>query len=407
MVKTVFSPKTGDIIKIPASKSEVHRLLICAALSDKITRIHCDGLNDDIEATVQCLNSLGAEITFSDGIFTVKPINDIPEKPVLYPRESGSTLRFLLPLTALFGKDTVFVTEGRLADRPLSPLKEELENADVNITVDSNKIRVSGKCIKTAFSIAGGVSSQFISGLIFMLTKTGGEIVITGKTESRPYIEMTIDTLRRFGCKVSFNDNIITVPETAPLISPDEVKAGGDWSNAAFFLSAGIIGKEKITVSGLNEDSVQGDRKIIDILRAFGGKIESDKNGISAYPSALRGISIDVSDIPDLVPVLSVVAANADGKTEIKRCKRLRFKESDRIEAVCNMIKNLGGKITAKEDDIIIEGSPLRGGEVDSVNDHRIAMSAAVASFSTDGSVVVNGAEAVKKSYPAFWDEIR
>ncbi len=407
MIKTLFSPKTSGIIKIPASKSEVHRLLICAALSDKETKVYCDGLNDDIEASVSCLNSLGAEISFSDGMFTVKPIRDIPEKPVLHPKESGSTLRFLLPLTSLFGKDAVFVTEGRLGDRPLSPLKEELEEAGVTITKEENRIRVSGRCEKTAFSIAGNVSSQFISGLIFMLTKTGGEIEITGKAESRPYIEMTLDALKTFGCDISFTKNIITVPKTAPLSSPEEVRAGGDWSNAAFFLSAGVIGKEKITLTGLKTDSVQGDKRIIAVLRDFGADIEINKNGITASPSPLRGITIDAEDIPDLVPVLSVVAANAEGKTEIKNCGRLRLKESDRIEAVYNMIKNLGGKIAVANESIIIEGSPLTGGEIDSVNDHRIAMSGAVASFCTESPVTIKGAEAVKKSYPVFWDEIR
>lgn len=407
MVKTVFSPKTKDIIKIPASKSEVHRLLICAALSDKVTKVHCDGLNDDIEATVNCLNSLGAEISFADGIFTVKPVKDVPESPVLRCKESGSTLRFLLPVVSLFGKNAVFVTEGRLGDRPLSPLKEELLRAGAVITKDGNKIKVTGKCTETAFSIAGNVSSQFISGLIFMLTKTGGKIEITGKAESRPYIEMTIDAVKKFGCDVSFCGNIITVPKTAPLISPAEIKAGADWSNAAFFLSTGVTGKEKITLTGLETDSTQGDKRIIQVLRDFGADIEINENGITANPSSLRGIVIDAEDIPDLVPVLSVVAANARGKTEIKNCGRLRLKESDRIEAVYNMIKNLGGKITVCDDSIIIEGSPLKGGEVDSVNDHRIAMSAAVASFSADGTVTVKGAEAVKKSYPTFWDEIR
>ena len=407
MIKILCAPKLKETIRIPASKSEVHRLLICAALSDKITKVHCDGLNDDIEATVSCLNSLGAEISFSEGIFTVIPIRDIPENPVLNPGESGSTLRFLLPLASLYGKDTVFATKGRLGDRPLSPLKEELEAAGVIITKTDNEIKVSGKCTKNRFSIAGNVSSQFISGLIFMLTKTGGEIEITGKTESLPYIEMTIDALKSFGCEISFSGNIITVPKTAPLISPAEIKAGGDWSNAAFFLSAGVIGKEKITLTGLKTDSVQGDKRIIQVLRDFGADIEINENGITAYPSSLRGITIDAGDIPDLVPVLSVVAANAKGKTEIKNCGRLRLKESDRIEAVYNMIKNLGGKITVRDDSIIIESSPLTGGEADSFNDHRIAMSAAVAAFSTDATVKINGAEAVKKSYPAFWDEIR
>ena len=407
MIKTVFNPQTADIIKIPPSKSEVHRLLICAALSDRETEIFCESLNEDIEATVSCLNSLGADISFSEGVFSVKPIVNVPEKPVLHCRESGSTLRFLLPLTAHLGKSSSFITEGRLGDRPLSPLKEALEEAGIIFTKNGNEIKVSGKCESTEFSIAGNVSSQFISGLIFMLTKTGGEIEITGEAASRPYIEMTIDALRLFGCDVSFRESIITVPKTCPLLSPGTAEAGGDWSNAAFFLSAGVIGKRKITLSGLKDHSRQGDRKIIEILREFGGEIKVSEKSVTAFPSLLHGINIDSRDIPDLVPVLSVVAANAEGTTVIKNCSRLRLKESDRIEAVYNMIKNLGGKIRVENDSIIIEGSALRGGSVDAVNDHRIAMSGAVAAFASDGAVTINGAEAVKKSYPTFWDEIR
>ncbi len=407
MIKTLFNPVTDGIIKIPASKSEVHRLLICAALSDKATKIFCDGTNEDIEATAECLRALGAEIIYNDKAFTVEPIRAVPENPVLSCNESGSTLRFLLPLASFFGKDTVFVTKGRLGDRPLSPLKEELEAAGVKITKENGEIRLSGSCSRTSFSIEGNVSSQFTSGLIFLLTKTGGGIEITGTPESRPYIEMTIDALRQFGCSISFSGNRISVAKTAPLISPEEAAAGGDWSNSAFFLSAGLIGKKAITLTGLYADSVQGDKKIVDILREFGGRIEIGEKGITAYPSSLRGITLDARDIPDLVPVLSVVAANAEGTTEIKSCGRLRLKESDRIEAVYNMIKNLGGKIRVENDSIIIEGSALRGGSVDAVNDHRIAMSAATAAFCTEGAVTVNGAEAVKKSYPSFWDEIR
>ncbi len=407
MIKTVFSPKTAETIKIPPSKSEVHRLLICAALADKETTIHCDGTNDDIEATVSCLNSLGADISFDNGIFTVNPVKDAPASPKLFCRESGSTLRFLLPITAFYGNNSVFVTEGRLGDRPLSPLKEALEEKGADFIKNGNAITVAGKCTGEFFSIAGNVSSQFISGLLFMLTKTGGEIEITGTIESRPYIEMTLDALRLFGCDAEFNGNIIKVPEVNPLISPGNAAAGGDWSGAAFFLTAGIIGKEEITLEGLKLNSLQGDSRIADILRKFGGSIISDGDTITAKPSSLHAVNIDAKDIPDLVPVLCVAAANARGTTVIKNCSRLRLKESDRIEAVYNMIKNLGGKITVENDDIIIEGSPLTGGEVDAVNDHRIAMSGAVAAFGADAPVTIKGAEAVKKSYPAFWDEIR
>lgn len=407
MIKTLRSPKTSGNIKAIASKSEVHRLLIAAALSDKKTEIICEKTNADITATAECLKALGADITYTDGIFTVTPIKEVPENPVLPCNESGSTLRFLLPLVCFFGKGGIFEAKGRLSSRPLSPLKEELERCGAEIITEGSFIKISGRITETDFTIPGNVSSQFISGLLFMLTKTGGSITVTGNTESLPYIEMTIDALKLFGGKISFSDGKITVEKTSPLISPDKVKSGGDWSNAAFFITAGVIGKEKITVSGLDMNSRQGDKKITDILKSFGARIECTEDSVTAYPSELSAFSFDASDIPDLVPVLSVAAANAKGVTRITGCKRLRIKESDRIEAVKKLITDLGGKIDTENDDIIITGSPLSGGVTASENDHRIAMSAAVAAFSCDGEVTIEGAEAVNKSYPSFWDEIR
>ncbi len=407
MIKKILNPKTSGTIKAIASKSEVHRLLIAAALADKKTLIVCENTNADIDATADCLRALGAEISYCDGIFTVKPIKNTPENPVLPCNESGSTLRFLLPLVCFLGKGTVFKTEGRLSSRPLSPLKEELEKAGAKIEAVGKNITVSGKTEGKEFTISGNVSSQFISGLLFMLTKTGGIITVTGTIESRPYIEMTVDALKSFGCDIDFSGNKISVPKTCPLISPEKAESFGDWSNAAFFITAGVIGKEIITVTGLDINSRQGDKKIIEILRRFGARIETDGNSVTAYPSELSAYSFSASDIPDLVPVLAVAAANAKGITRISGCSRLRIKESDRIEAVKEMITALGGKISTENDDIIIEGFPLSGGTTDSKNDHRIAMSSAVAAFSCENEITVTGAEAVNKSYPSFWDEIR
>ncbi len=407
MNKTLKSPATKGKIKAISSKSEVHRLLIAAALSDKSTKIKCENINEDISATVSCLQSLGAQISYENNIFTVMPISNIPEKPELFCNESGSTLRFLLPLTAFYGKDCTFITKGRLACRPLSPLKEELEKAGCTFETEDKKIKITGKCTENIFTLPGNISSQFISGLLFMLTKTGGKIIITETIESRPYIEMTIDILKRFGCIIEFTDNEITIEKNSPLTSPENADSTGDWSNAAFFIAAGVIGKEKITVTGLDINSKQGDKKIVDILRSFGAKIDIKENEVTSYPSQLHSFSFDASDIPDLVPVLSVVATNSEGTTKISGCSRLRIKESDRIETTVKMITALGGKISADNDCIVIDGHPLSGGIVNSENDHRIAMSAAVAAFGTKNEITIENAQAVNKSYPSFWDEIR
>lgn len=407
MIKVLKNPETNSTIKAIASKSEVHRLLICSALSDKKTSVLCEELNEDIIATVDCLTALGAEITYKDKTFSVTPVRELASSPVLPCNESGSTLRFLLPLVCASGKGGTFDTRGRLSRRPLTPLKEELEKSGAVINTADNLISVSGKCSSAGFTLPGNVSSQFISGLMFMLSGTGGTINVTGNIESRPYIEMTAYALKKFGCEVHFSDNVITVEKTCPLISPVKITSSGDWSNAAFFITLGVIGKKAITVTSLDPSSKQGDKEIVNILKAAGAKIEVGENCVTAYPSELSGTLIDAKNVPDLVPVLSVAAANARGTTRIYNCSRLRIKESDRIEAVKEMIDALGGKIYVENDDIIIEGSPLTGGTVNSKNDHRIAMSAAIAAFTTKNEVTIIDAEAVNKSYPTFWDEIR
>lgn len=407
MIKTLKNPTAKGVIKAIASKSEVHRYLLCAALADKKTDILCEELNEDIIATVSCLNALGAEITYKNNYFSVLPIKQVKEEPLLPCNESGSTLRFLLPTVSSFGKNAVFEAKGRLGSRPLSPLKEELQRTGAQIISENGRITVSGKCTGTAFSIPGNVSSQFISGLMFMLTKTGGKIKITESIESLPYIEMTIKALRDFGCDVSFSDNTVNVPKTNPLLSPQNITSSGDWSNAAFFITLGIIGASPVKVTGLDIKSAQGDKAVIDVLKSLGGDIRINGNEVTAYPSVLTACDIDAKNIPDLVPVLSVAATKAEGTTRIYNCSRLRIKESDRIEAVRKMISALGGKIHIEDDDIIIKGSPLTGGTVDSCNDHRIAMSAAVAAFISEDTVTINGAEAVNKSYPTFWEEIK
>ena len=233
-----------------------------------------------------------------------------------------------------------------------------------------------------------------------MLSVSGGEIEITGKTESAPYIDMTVNALKSFGCPVEKTENGYKITKTNPLRSPEKITAKGDWSNAAFFITAGVVGKKSITVTGLEPDSAQGDKAIIDELKKLGAKIACNGNSVTAFPSTLNAADIDASQIPDLVPILSVAAAYAEGTTRIYGAGRLRIKESDRLQTVCDMLTALGGKVTITSDGLEITGSSLSGGEFSSCNDHRIAMSGAVAATLCDKAVTINGSEAVKKSYP-------
>ena len=364
----------GMITVIP-SKSQAHRLLICAAFADRPTQITCSDTNQDIEATVGCLRALGADIQRTDSGYTVFPAQNIPQSAVLDCKESGSTLRFMLPIAGALGVDAIFQTAGRLAKRPLSPLWEEMERMGCKLSRPTeNTIRCQGKLQNGEYSIDGSVSSQFITGLMFAhMLMNNCTLTITGKLESKPYIALTKDALSLF-------------PERH---SPGYVAVEGDWSNGAFWLAANALGSE-LSIQGLAADSLQGDRAIVEILQ----QLEAGKPTIS------------VADIPDLVPILSVVAAAKHGAvfTDIQR---LRLKESDRVASVISMIESLGGSASATEDTLTISPCGLRGGVVDSYNDHRIAMSAAIAATVCTGPVTIVGAEAVNKSYPSFWAEYR
>ncbi len=374
----------GDLTVIP-SKSQAHRLLICAAFSDKPTLLQCAETNRDIEATADCLTALGAKILRTDSGYTVFPVKAVPEQAELHCRESGSTLRFLLPVAGALGVDALFTMEGRLPQRPLSPLWEEMERMGCTLTrPTSDTIRCTGKLRSGAYRIDGGISSQYITGLLLALSLlgSGSQLEITGKAESRPYIEMTKAAISLFGGDPDH-------PGEKRFHSPGAVSVEGDWSNGAFFLAANGLGS-CLNLHGLDPDSPQGDRAVLGILPLL-------------HSGAPR---VSAADIPDLVPILSVAAASNHGAvfTDIRR---LRMKESDRVASVMAMLKSLGGRAEADDNTLTVFPSGFTGGVVDSFNDHRIAMSAAIAATVCTGPVTVLGAECVSKSYPGFWEEYR
>lgn len=407
---TVHPSKSSGKIRAIASKSAAHRLLICAAFADKPTSIRCEQINEDIIATVECLCALGANITRNGVCYEVTPIKDINKNAILPCNESGSTLRFLVPICAALDGNFTFQMRGRLPSRPLSPLKEVLEAHGISISKSTEStLTINGALLGDEFEIAGNVSSQFITGLLFALSILNKKSVlkITTKIESEPYIDITLDALSTFGIDIIKKDNSFILSGNSHLIAPQALNVEGDWSNAAFPLALGIIGKEPITVENLLPNSKQGDKKIVDILRAFGGKIEECNNSYIAYPSRLCGIEIDASNIPDLVPILATVASVASGTTVISGAARLRLKESDRLLSVSTVLSSIGAEIYQTDDGLIIKGKEsLLGGSVDSFGDHRIAMSAAVAASACKNSVTIQGAQAVNKSYPDFWRDL-
>ncbi|MBQ8849919.1 MAG: 3-phosphoshikimate 1-carboxyvinyltransferase [Clostridia bacterium] len=411
-MKVLITPsQTGGRISAIASKSAAHRALICAAFADKDTRILCHELNEDIEATVRCLSALGANIERDAPYYLVKPVKNIVKGATLDCGESGSTMRFLVPVACLLGADASFLMSGRLPNRPLSPLREELERCGITFSeAGSNPLVCRGKVTENEFAIRGDVSSQFISGLLFALAVSGraGKLRIIGKLESAPYVDITADMLRRFGVDVSTTEDGYEIKKNGGLVSPFDLAVEGDWSNAAFPLALGAIGKRPVSVSGLDENSRQGDKGILDVLRSMGARVESDGGCVTVYPSALGGARVDSSQIPDLVPIIATVASVAEGETVIYNAGRLRIKESDRLLAVSTVLRGIGANVTETEDGLRIVGVPaLSGGEVSSFGDHRIVMSAAVASVRCRNTLTIDGAEAVAKSYPKFFEDMR
>ncbi len=399
-------------LKAISSKSAAHRVLICAAFANGATRIRCDKTNKDIEATAKCLCSLGADIRYEAPYFYVKPIERPISGAMLECGESGSTLRFLLPIIPAIGVDASFELEGRLPQRPLSPLYEELLAHGVKISPQgSNPLTVSGQLSGEPYRIRGDVSSQFISGLLFAMTfgKKGGRLIIEGKTESAPYVDMTADALSAFGAVPQKTEDGYIIEPNSTLVAPEYVEVEGDWSNAAFPLCMGAMGDGKITVTGLSASSRQGDKAIIELLGRFGADIDIKDGAYTVRGGRrLKAIDIDASQIPDLVPVLATVASVCDGTTKIYGASRLRLKESDRLMAVTSMLTALGADVTETDDGLIIKGvKRLSGGTTDSFNDHRIAMSAAVASVACEGAVTVKSADCVAKSYPDFWRDVK
>lgn len=410
MTVTVNTDALSGVIPAIPSKSYAHRMMICAAFSEEPSRIFCTSGSEDILATIRCLNAMGASITYEDGVIEVIPVNRtaLPSSASMDCGESGSTLRFLLPVACALGIDGEFVMHGRLSQRPLSPLYEELiRHGAVLAQQGTQPFLISGRLTDPDFSIAANVSSQFISGLLFALPLMGGGTIrMTGEIQSGSYLDITVECMRLAGIDVTLQGDTYHVQGTYRM--PAESTVQGDWSNAAFWLCAGAIGPQAVTVTGLNLHSAQGDRKILDVLERFGAGVQKTEDSVTVSPEKLSGIALDASDIPDLVPVISAVACRAAGETRIEHAERLRIKESDRIQSVCALLNAFGADYTEKPDGMIIRGGkPLHGATVSSCNDHRIAMTAAVMSLLTDSAITIEQAESVNKSYPSFYQDYR
>lgn len=427
MKLTKCSAVRGSVTAVD-SKSDAHRALICAALCDGKTEIKVRALNDDIVATAECLKALGAKVERAGDKYTV--VGRASGGGTLWCGESGSTARFLLPVCSALGKTATLSGGGKLPQRPMLPLTEEMRHNGCTVSSDFLPTTVSGKLCGGRYVLAGNVSSQFISGLLMALplTDMACEIMLSSPLQSELYADMTVKTLARFGVKwqklsvdesegfcggyrlsgVTDYSNFCTA--SCGKTSYDTYKTDGkytvegDWSGAAFFAVAAALAGD-IEMLSLDLHSLQPDKAIIDVIEAAGAIVEKNSGSIRIGQGQIRAIKTDVSQFPDIFPILAVLACGAKGESLLYNAGRLRIKESDRIETTAAMIRALGGSVEVGQDYLKIFGNgKLSGGTVDGAGDHRIVMSAAIASLICENEVEILGHEAVNKSYPEFFN---
>ena len=404
-------PRTGRVT-VPASKSYAHRYFIAAALGRAPVTIHCRGVCEDIRATIASLQALGAGIReTAPEVYEVTPLSAPPKGPCVLPcAESGATLRFLLPLVGALGINAVFHREGRLPQRPLEPLLTELARHGVATAADGCDLYCWGQLRSGNYVLPGDVSSQFVSALLLALPLLPGDstLTLTSPPESAPYIAMTQEVLAAAGISLRRVGHSYLISGGQRYQLSAELTVEGDWSSAAFFLCAGALSREGITVEGLSLSTRQGDSAILPLLRQMGAEVDISPGCVTVRKGRLRAADIDARPIPDLIPPLSILAATAEGESHIQNARRLRYKESDRLRGIASLLASLGGCVSLLEDGLTIRGvSPLRGGTVDPMGDHRLAMSAALAALAADAPVTVRGADCAGKSYPTFWADFQ
>ncbi len=412
---TINPTRLSGKVKVPPSKSFAHRAVISAFLSGKECTVKNLSPSEDILATLSCITSLGAKVEQNEdnSTATISRIEGrLPKKVCLDCRESGSTLRFFIPIALCFCENVEFSGAGRLMKRPLKPYFDIFDRLGIAYKKEPGRLMITGRLTPGEFYLDGSISSQFLTGLLFALPLLDGDsrIIIEGGLSSKGYIDITLDVLKKYGIKIENQDYSTFIVKGNQKYKQRNYTVEGDFSQAAFFLVAGAIGCD-ITCTGLNENSLQGDKKIIDIIEATGAKIEklSSTRIKCTHTTTMQGITVDADEIPDLVPILAVLFTFCKGESRITNAGRLRIKESDRLAAITAELKKMGADIEEGEDFLVIRGRQvLHGAEASSHNDHRIAMATAIAACRSEGPVTILGAEkAVKKSYPDFFEDYK
>lgn len=409
MSSVIVSPSVlrGEVC-VPPSKSAAHRAVLCAAMAKGESKIFPIALSKDLQATLQAVQALGADVCEEGNVFYIdgSRMFSTPHAEIDCG-ESGSLLRFIIPMAAAGGVSARFQGHGRLPERPIGVYLDCLPTHGVECrTKGGLPLSIAGRLRGGVYSLPGNISSQFITGLLLALplATEDSEIRLTTPLESEGYVHMTLTTMREFGVTVE------------PILSgwkiqgnqrykPHTCMVEADWSQAAFFIAAAALGGQ-ITLKGLLPGSEQGDKAAETLFSAFGAKLQWRGDVLSAEAGELTGITIDAVQIPDLVPMLAATAATAKGTTVITGAERLRIKESDRLAAMAWNLKQLGGQVEERRDGLIITGVPqLSAGKVKGFNDHRVVMAMAIAALNAAGPVEIDDAESVQKSYPAFFED--
>lgn len=402
MNRIIENKKLSGEISAITSKSYAHRAIFCGALARGESVIEIHDLSKDIEASLNAVKSLGVSLKKIGNKFYFDPPEKFSGPVTLDVNESGSTLRFLLPVIATLGLDAKVIRRGSLIGRTNSVYFEEFPKHGVHIREDGDSIYLSGKLRDFNFTLPGNISSQFISGLMLAsgYCQEDFNIRLTNETESKPYIDMTIDVMKNFGVDVIENENFYTCKGK---FSPINYVVEKDWSNALFFLVAGV------KVLGLNKNSVQGDRKALEFLKDLGYvNISKDEFQLNKIRDGKKNVLLDAKNMPDAVPILSIMAALSNTDTEVINTRRLRLKESDRVKSTVDMLENLGVEVKLNEDSFSFRGvEKFKAEKINSYNDHRIAMAASIAATFADGPIIINDSQCVEKSYKNFFDDFK
>lgn len=413
MIKITPNKLSGELNSV-SSKSFAHRALICAAFADDETQIFMPDICDDVAATVDCLKKLGAVFERKEEYICVFPI-DYSKKKLEHNEmltfdvcESGSTLRFILPVAMSVMDSAKFISNTSLAKRPLVDLMSAMKSCKVEFSKDTLPFVAKNRFLFSDISIGGNVTSQYISGLLLSapLQNNDLKINIDGKITSRPYVDITLQIMRDFGVEINEDYDGFSLEKNSKYISPKIYNIEGDFSSSAFFLVAGTFSDTGVELCGLTMTSLQGDKKILNILKDFGADVHVSGKKVKVSKNKSHPILVDAENIPDLVPVLAVLACGAKGKSVLKNVERLRYKESNRIQTTIGLINSLGGYAYEEGDSIIIDGKgKLSGGVVKTQSDHRIAMSGAIASIICSGDVFIDNEKVVSKSYVGFFED--